>query len=130
MHIEEAPQEANLEFSLRPESIDEKFESDDQWLTSSFFVSITKDRVDAIKELVSMVYDPDLGLLNSSPLSSTRLTRSAEELADGSKRSLGSPYTPSVQNVNEKLTTAHAMWKAQQLMAEVVRFQCQKSAVH
>lgn len=129
MHIEEAPEEANLEFSLRPESIDETFEGDDQWLTSSFFVSVTKDRVDAIKELVSMVYDPDLGLLNSSPLASTRLTQAAEELAKGGKRPLGRPYTPGVSNVNEKLGTAHALWKSQQLMAEVVRFQCQKSAV-
>lgn len=129
MHIEEAPEEANLEFSLRPEAIGETFEGDDQWLTSSFFVSVSKDRVDAIKELVSMVYDPDLGLLNSSPLASTRLTQAAEELAKGGRRVMGRPYTPGVSNVNEKLTTAHALWKSQQLMAEVVRFQCQKSAV-
>jgi hypothetical protein len=129
MHIEEAPEEANLEFSLRPEDMNETFTSDDQWLTSSFFVSITKDRVDAIKELVSMVYDPDLGLLNSSPLATTRLTTTAEEMARGGKRSVNRPYTPSVSAATEKLTTAHALWKSQQLMAEVVRFQCQKSAV-
>ena len=126
MFIEEAPEDANYEFSLRPEDFEEEVK-DDKWLTSSFFVSLTKDRVDAVRELVGKVYDPDLGLLDSSPLSSIRLTRAAEQMAHG--RKVSEPYTPYVHKVNENLTTAHAVWKAGQMMTEVVRFQCQKSAV-
>ncbi len=129
MRTEEAPDEANYEFSLCPEDADETFTSDDQWLTSSFFVSMTKDRVDAIKEMISMTYDPDLGLLNSSPLATTRLTQDGEELAVGKKGGYHHPVTPHVSKVNAAITTQHALWKTRQMMAEVVRFQCQKSAV-
>ena len=90
---------------------------------------MTKDSVDAIKEMVSMQYDPDIGLLNSSPLATKRLTASGEDLAQGKKSVNSEPKSPQVSVINATINSLHALWKSRQMMAEVVRFQCQKSAV-
>lgn len=126
MFIESAPDDANYEFSLKPEEYDETVQ-DDKWLTASFFISLDRSRVEAIRDMTNRVYDADLGLLEVTPMASTRLTHAAEAIANG--RNQAEPYIPFVAKKSEKLSTAHAMWKASQLMMEVVRFQCQKAAV-
>jgi len=126
MFIESAPDDANFEFSLKPEEYDETVH-DDRWLTASFFISLDRSRVEAIREMTSRVYDADLGLLEATPMATTRLTAAAENIANG--RNQSEAYIPYVKKKSEKLSTLHAMWKASQLMMEVIRFQCQKAAV-
>ena len=50
-------------------------------------------------------------------------------MAVGQKGNTARPFTPQVSMVSANVTTHHALWKSRQMMAEVVRFQCQKSAV-
>jgi len=46
---------------------------DDKWLTASFYIANTKERIDAIRELIRRPYDPMLGLLNATPVETQRL---------------------------------------------------------
>lgn len=128
MHVDSAPEDVTLEFSLMPESIEDQ-QQDDQWLTSSFFLGLSDHRVDAIREMVTVGYDPDLGLLNSSPLATSRLINTGEYLALGEIVNKDKPKTSFVGAVHKNLMLEHATWKSRQLMAEVIRYNCQKVAV-
>lgn len=125
LHIDEAPDDANHELSMLPEEGEEAAQ-EDQWLTHSFFLGINKEKIDAVREVTSLQYDPMLGLLNTIPLATARLVQEASP----SHNSRGDkPYTAAVENVSENLRATHALWKSQQLMMEVLRFQFQQAAV-
>ena len=126
LRIDEAPEDANKEISMLPEEGEEKV-PEDQWLTQSFFLGINKEKIDAVREVTSLQYDPMLGLLNTIPLATSRLVKEANS-SPGDGRG-DKPYTPAVSNVTEYLLASHALWKSQQLMMEVLRFQFQQAAV-
>lgn len=121
---------------------------DDKWLTASFYLANTKERIDAIRELTSRPYDPILGLLNTSPLEAMRLSHDGLLQSDiyytmnsqtnsGNKPiditspdiNLTRPWIQAVNDVNEPFKQRHAFWRSRQLMAEVMRYQLQQEAL-
>lgn len=129
LRLENLAEDVTYDFNLNamkiPCSESAEVNTDDEWLSKSFFMCVTKDRVDAIREATMCEYDPSIGLLNSGPLVTARL------LADATSNGLMNtekPFTPVVSKVNEKLQSQHALWKSRQLMAEVLRYQLQQEA--
>lgn len=125
IRIDELPYDSNHVMNLEQDD-GEKRTADDQWLTNSFFMCITKEKIDGLRETIARQYDPMLGILQTSPLSTTRLMEDA--LSTKQSPNLEA-YTPGIAGVNEKLKANHALWKMSQLMAEVLRFQFQQVAV-
>ena len=72
---------ANLRMDQTPEDktyfyefkTDEGYQEDDEWLTHSFFLHITKERVDSIREATRKEFDPVLDSLDSKALNSLKL---------------------------------------------------------
>jgi hypothetical protein len=65
--------------SNQKENVGDDDDDDDNWLTSSFFISLSKEKVDAMRDVAASKYDPLVGLLRgrAQSLSSVRL---AEDL--------------------------------------------------
>lgn len=84
MRLDELPEDATANLSLYraegvhrvggavvPISVGDGDECrDDQWLTTSFFVALTSERVDALRQLRDRPYDPVKGLTDKGPLHS------------------------------------------------------------
>ena len=73
LRIDEAPDDVNFEYSFDLDMQNQQ--ADDKWLSLSFFICTTKDRVDAIRENINMQYDSVVGSLRIDPLRSLRLLR-------------------------------------------------------
>jgi hypothetical protein len=121
--------------SIEMEKFDDKFDpfnqnyDDDDWLTSSFFITVTKDKIDAIHQSNVKPYDPLFGLQSNGPWA----TEQAIQAAQGLKRQgrdIESPYIVGVQRSDENIKQFHALWKARQLMAEVLNYQVQQDALN
>ncbi len=127
-HIDQIYEDNTNEFSLNNlDSLDkDNAVQDDVWLTKSFFISIDKNRVDAIKEATDIPYDPVMGLVGCKHLHTTRLNLDAVNVSSDIKSQF---FSPSVLNVNGNLHSSQMMWRARQLMAEILRYQFQQEAV-
>lgn len=127
-HIDQIYEDNTNEFSLNNlDSLDkDNVVQDDVWLTKSFFISIDKNRVDAIKEATDVPYDPIMGLVGCKHLHTTRLNLDAVNVSTDIKSQY---FSPSVLNVSGGLHSSQMMWRARQLMAEILRYQFQQEAV-
>jgi hypothetical protein len=94
---------------------------DDDWLTSSFFIVTTKDRVDAIREVTYSNNDDVLADLGLSHLRTVRLDRGVQK----EERA----YTNAVNAVDDPIRMRYQLWKSRQLFAEVTKFQLQNEAI-
>ena len=120
--------DASIDFSLKLQKNDDDDDLlDDEWLTKSYFLHISKQKVDAVREMTSKSYDPMVGLLNASPISSVRLQIDGTHLEEDNK--FEKPFTPTMKNIHEKQKADYALWRNRQLMAEVLRYQLQQQAV-
>ena len=70
LRMDQTPEDKTYFYEFKTD--DEYFE-DDEWLTHSFFLHITKERVDSIREATSKVFDPVLDSLDSKALNSLKL---------------------------------------------------------
>jgi len=119
--------DASIDFSLKLQTNDDDELMDDEWLTKSYFLNITKHKVDAVREMTSKSYDPMVGLLNASPISSVRLQIDGTHLEEDNK--FEKPFTPTMKNIHERQKADYSLWRNRQLMAEVLRSQLQQQAV-
>ena len=73
LHCSESPHESSLEYSLRLDDVrGEHLESvkDDAFLSSAFFLTCTKERLDAIRNYTINEYEANIGILPIGPLDS------------------------------------------------------------
>jgi hypothetical protein len=75
LHLSETPHDSSLDYSLRLDDVrGEHLQTpegrDDDWLTSSFFISCTKERLDAIRTATIASYEATSGVLPIGPLDS------------------------------------------------------------
>lgn len=125
LRMEQIPDDLTHEIFNHDESY---LNEDDHWLTASFFINITKERVDGIREATQKIFDPILHSLDSKPLNSLKLIYEAINTKNHETRQPDEPYTPQVAFTHNGLRREHALWKARQLMGEVLRFQLQQEA--
>ena len=95
LHISEAPHDSSLEYSLRlddcrGEHLQNGEGRDDEWLSSSFFLSCTEQKLDAIRAATVAGYEATSGVLPIGPLDSQVLVMRTEK-DDTVERSLVSP---------------------------------------
>ena len=116
--------DSTTEFNLNYTYTDNrKVINDDEWLTKSFFVTVTPDRLDAMREATTPLYDPTVGLLGSGSLTSARLNE------EGIRGAVVASHTPSVKSVSGELIDRQIEWKERQLMAEVLKYQLQQESL-
>lgn len=70
LRMDQTPDDETYEHSLLDPG---DMQDDDSWLTHSFFINITKDQVDGIREATRKEFDPILHSLDSKPLNSLKL---------------------------------------------------------
>jgi len=73
LHCSESPHDSSLEYSLRLDDVrGEHLESvkDDAFLSSAFFLTCTKERLDAIRNNTIQEYEANIGVLPIGPLDS------------------------------------------------------------
>jgi hypothetical protein len=126
LRMDQTPEDKTFSYEFRT---DEDYQDDDEWLTHSFFLHITKERVDSIREATGKEFDPVLDSLDSKPLNSMKLVYDCINLSKNDTRQPDEPYTPRVYFTHDSLRREHSMWKGRQLMAEVLRFQIQQEAM-
>ena len=127
-HIDQIYEDNTNEFTLNNLDVVDKDSTvqDDVWLTKSFFISIDKNRVDAIKEATNVAYDPIMGLLGCKHLQTARLNLDTVNVSSDLKSRY---FCSSVSQVSANLHSTQMMWRARQLMAEILRYQFQQEAV-
>jgi hypothetical protein len=77
LRMDQTPDDETYEHSLLDPG---EMQDDDSWLTHSFFINITKDQVDGIREATRKEFDPILHSLDSKPLNSLKLIYEAMEV--------------------------------------------------
>ena len=75
LHLSESPHDSSLDYSLRlddcrGERLQTPANKDDEWMSSAFFITCTKDRLDAIRKETIACYDGINGFLPIGPLDS------------------------------------------------------------
>lgn len=125
LRMEQIPDDLTHEIFNHDESY---LNEDDHWLTSSFYLNITKEHVDGIREATQKIFDPILHSLDSKPLNSLKLIYEAMNTKIHENRQPDEPYTPHVSFTHDGLRREHALWKARQITGEVLRFQLQQEA--
>lgn len=125
LRMEQIPDDLTNEIFTHDESY---LNEDDRWLTSSFFLNITKEHVDGIREATQKVFDPILHSLDSKPLNSLKLIYEAMNIKNHETRQSDEPFISQVTFTHNGLRREHALWKSRQIMAEILRFQLQQEA--
>lgn len=86
VHLSESPHDSSLDYSLRLDDVrGEHLQSaegrDDEWLSSAFFISCTKEKLDAIRSATIAAYDSNSGLMPIGPLDSEVIVMQNEKNA-------------------------------------------------
>jgi hypothetical protein len=126
LRMEQIPDDLTHEIFTHDES---SLNEDDHWLTASFYLNITKEHVDGIREATSKIFDPILHSLDSQPLNSLKLIYEAMNIKNHETHQHDEPYTPQVAFTHNGLRREHALWKSRQIMSEVLRYQLQQEAM-
>lgn len=83
LRMDQTPEDKTFAYEFKT---DDEYQDDDEWLTHSFFLHVTKERVDSIREATSKVFDPVLDSLDSKPLNSLKLVYEAINLRSNDTR--------------------------------------------
>jgi hypothetical protein len=126
LRMEQVPDDLTHEIFTHDESY---LNDDDHWLTASFYLNITKEHLDGIREATQKIFDPILHSLDSKPLNSLKLIYEAMNIKNHQTRQVDEPFTPQVAFTHNGLRREHALWKSRQIMTEVLRFQLQQEAM-
>jgi hypothetical protein len=73
LHSTEAPHDSNLEYSLQQDLVDGRVGRDDDWLSSSFFLSVSQETLSQMRKNTSLVYNATDGVLPIGSLDSELL---------------------------------------------------------
>lgn len=84
VHLSESPHDSSLDYSLRLDDVrGEHLQTadgrDDEWLSSAFFVTCTKERLDAIRSATIAAYDSSSGLMPIGPQDSQVIVMQTEK---------------------------------------------------
>jgi hypothetical protein len=90
LRMDQIPDDLTHEITNHDESY---LNEDDHWLTASFYLNITKEHIDGIREATQKVFDPILHSLDSKPLNSLKLVYEAMNMKNHETRQhVISPY--------------------------------------
>ena len=101
-------------------------DQDDEWLTSSFFIVTTKERVDAIREATTSMNDDVLSDLGLERLRTVRMRKENDRSEEAKEMR---PFTAATAGVRDAIHARYGLWRARQLFSEVTRFQLQGEAI-
>lgn len=84
LHASEAPHDSSLDYSLRLDDLRGEHlhgpeGRDDEWMSSAFFLSCSKERLDAIRSATAASYEASSGLLPIGPLDSEVLVMQTDK---------------------------------------------------
>eukprot|EP01038_Epipyxis_sp_PR26KG_P008951 gene8951-12071_t len=129
VHVNESPYDGTYDYSLFADERSDLIK-DDQWLSSSFFITISKDKLDKMRESTSKIYDAQLGLQNITPLRSAKLINKKKESEMLQFVEKENPATTSsILIVNQNLKSNYEIWKKKHLLSDVIRHQIQQEAI-
>ena len=95
LRMDQTPNDETYEHSLMEPG---EMQDDDSWLTHSFFINITKEHVDGIREATMKEFDPVLHSLDSKPLNSLKLIYDAMDITKNESRRKVCIYTYRLQS--------------------------------
>jgi predicted nucleic acid-binding Zn-ribbon protein len=134
------PYEANANYSLLEEEIIRQenqnnpdyhstIPKDDDWLTCHFFLGCTREQLDKHQELLRKEYSSSTGLLPIGPMDTEKILFYSRTTAEVS-RTADHSYTPLTRSTTENvIANQHLLWKNQQLMNDVIKYQLQQNAI-
>ncbi|KAJ1433290.1 hypothetical protein B484DRAFT_478420 [Ochromonadaceae sp. CCMP2298] len=124
-----SPHDSTLDYSLRlDESRAEHLGRDDDWLSASFFVACSPERLEESRVATRQEYDASVGLMPLGPLDPELVVMQTER-GEMVTRSEGHSYTYGTSQVAQLSAQKYEHWKTRQLMCDVVRAQVQQEAV-
>jgi hypothetical protein len=111
LRMDQIPEDLTHEVFSHDESY---MNEDDHWLTASFYLNVTKEHIDGIREATQKIFDPILHSLDSTPLNSLKLIYEAMSTKNHETRqpvSLPSSLHPSLFMLPPPLRTSHTLHK-------------------
>ena len=135
--IDSAPEAMRLGIQQHLKSDTFNRQDDDAWMTGNFFLTVSQERLDAIREALTLKQNPTQGFVRerTKTLHLDTLTLSKETIqppdAGGEPPELASTTAASSSTAMAEGTykLRYGLWKARQYLVEVLQHQIQQEAV-